>query len=55
MAITKEFKEKDPSIQVYGNTAIAGYTFEMTYEMNGKSFDDVGRDIFVLIREKVNG
>ena len=52
MAITKEFKEKDPSIQVYGNTAIAGYTFEMTYEMNGKSFDDVGRDIFVLIREE---
>ena len=52
MAIINDFKDRDPAIQIYGNTAIASYTFEMSYEMNGKSFDDVGRDIYVLKREE---
>jgi len=51
MAIIKEFKDRDPAIQVSGNTAVASYTFEMTYEMNGETFNDVGRDIYVLNRE----
>ena len=52
MAIIKEFKDTDPAIVVYGNTAIASYTFKMTYEMNNESFNDMGRDIYVLNREK---
>lgn len=51
MAIIKEFKDRDPTIQVYGNTAIASYTFEMTYEMNGEYFNDIGRDIYMLKRK----
>jgi len=46
-----EFKESNPAIDVYGNTAIATYTFEIVYEMNKQIFSDTGRDIFVLIRE----
>ena len=51
MAIIKMFKDRDPAILVYGDTAIASYTYEMTYEMNNESFNDIGRDMYVLNRE----
>ena len=51
MAIIKDFTNRDTAVEVYGNTAIASYTFEMTYEMNNQSFNDIGRDIYVLNRK----
>jgi hypothetical protein len=50
-AIIRDFKEKYPKIFVFGATAIASYIFQMSYEMNGKNFEDAGRDMFIFIRE----
>jgi uncharacterized protein (TIGR02246 family) len=41
----------NPGIDVFGNTAIATYSFEIQYEMGGERFNDTGRDIFVFVRE----
>lgn len=51
-AIIKDFKVMNPDIHVYGNTAIAIYSFEITYEMNGKRFSDTGRDVFIFTYRK---
>lgn len=36
-ATVHDFKEMDPRIYVYGNTAIATYSYKITYEMNGET------------------
>jgi len=53
-AVIKDFKQKDPRIDIYGTTAITSYSFEMTYEMNGITYQDIGRDMFVFILEGSN-
>jgi hypothetical protein len=51
-AIVREVKESDHSIDVWGDTAVASYTYEIDYEMNGKEHSDSGQDVFVFIRDK---
>jgi uncharacterized protein (TIGR02246 family) len=46
-----DFKISNPGIDVFGNTAIATYSYEIAYEMGGERFNDTGRDIFVFVRE----
>ncbi len=46
-----DFKISNPGIEVFGNTAIATYSYEIAYEMGGERFNDTGRDIFVFVRE----
>ena len=46
------WKEFDPKIQVYGDTAIVTYYFEMSCDMGGKTIQLTGRDMLVLVREK---
>ena len=50
-AAISDFKISNPGIDVFGNTAIATYTYEISYEMGGERFSDTGRDIFVFVRE----
>jgi hypothetical protein len=50
-AVVKDYKETDPEIHVWGDTAVAFYNYEIAWEMNGKSFREAGRDFFVLIFE----
>ncbi len=45
------YRESPPEIQVWGHTATAWYTFEIAWEMDGKSFQESGRDFFMLTRE----
>ena len=47
----KDLKIMNPRIDVYENTAITSYSFEITYEMKDKIFHDTGRDMFVFVRE----
>lgn len=47
----RDFKINNPGIHVFGNTAIATYSYEIAYEMGGERFNDTGRDIFVFVRE----
>src|SRR5713226_8717749 len=46
-----DFKLGEPSIDVFGNTAVATYAYEISYEMGGERFKDTGRDLFVFIRQ----
>jgi hypothetical protein len=50
-ATIHDFKELTPVIDVFGDTAIATYPFEITFEMSGETFGEAGRDLFVLVRE----
>ena len=50
-AKVNEFKLGETSIDVIEDTAIATYSYEISYEMGGEQFTDTGRDLFVFIRE----
>lgn len=40
----------EPQIHVTGDTAIATYAWDMTYEMNGRVYAESGHDLFVFTR-----
>jgi uncharacterized protein (TIGR02246 family) len=46
-----DLKLAEPMIDVFGDTAVAAYAFEISYEMGGERFKDSGRDLFVFIRQ----
>jgi uncharacterized protein (TIGR02246 family) len=46
-----DFKISNPGIDVFGDTAIATYSYDIAYEMGGERFDDTGRDVFIFVRE----
>jgi len=46
-----DFKLGKTSIDVFGETAVATYAYEISYEMGGEQFTDNGRDLFVFIRQ----
>jgi hypothetical protein len=50
-AVIKDYQESDPEIHVWASTATAFYNFEMAWEMDGKSFQESGRDFFVFAHE----
>ncbi len=43
--------ERDPQIELYGDTAVVTYYFDMSFDMAGRRIDLGGRDMFVLVRE----
>jgi hypothetical protein len=45
------WKEIDPKIQIYGQTAIVTYYFELSFEREGQMIDFEGRDMYVFIME----
>lgn len=47
-----EYKEYDPEVSVFAYTAIVRYKFDIKYEMDGKTYDETGIDLFVLIKEE---
>jgi ketosteroid isomerase-like protein len=46
-----EFKQDEPDIRIFGNTAIASYSWRIGYSMGGKDYDEKGWDIFAFMRE----
>lgn len=40
----------EPMIDLYGNTAVAAYSWEMTYSLDGREYQESGHDLFVLTR-----
>lgn len=53
-ATIQDFRESDPLIDVWGDTAVASYRFELDYEMSGQEHHDSGQDLFVFARERGN-
>lgn len=45
------WKELDPKIQMYGNTAVVTYYFDMSFDMGGQTINLDGRDMFVFVKE----
>jgi hypothetical protein len=50
-SVLKDYKESDPVINIFPNTAVVSYQFDITYEMNGKTYSEKGRDLFVFTKE----
>ncbi|TFH60376.1 MAG: DUF4440 domain-containing protein [Candidatus Zixiibacteriota bacterium] len=46
------WKELDPQIQIYGDTAIATYYYDMLFDMGGKTIASAGRDMLVFVKEE---
>lgn len=51
MAKVLSWREIDPQIQLYGNTAVVTYYFDMAFEMGGQTIKMGGRDMLVFVRE----
>ena len=51
MAKVKEYKEAEPEIDLWGNTAAATYGWEMVYELKGETYHESGWDVFVFAHD----
>ncbi|MEW6283656.1 MAG: nuclear transport factor 2 family protein, partial [Candidatus Eremiobacterota bacterium] len=49
-AKTEKFEESDFQIDILGDTAVTSYRFDMTYSVGEQSFNEAGREIWVLVR-----
>ena len=47
----KELTLGEIAVDVFADTAVATYAYEISYEMGGERFNDAGRDLFVFLRE----
>lgn len=45
------WKETDPKVQVYGDSAVVTYYYHLSLEIEGQKMDMAGRDMLVLIKE----
>ncbi len=45
------WKEIDPVIRVYGESAVVAYDFEMSFDMGGQTVNMGGRDMFLFVKE----
>ena len=43
--------ELQPSVRLFGDTAVVTYYFDMSFESNGNTIKLGGRDMYVLVRE----
>ena len=46
------WQENDPQIDVFGDTAIVSYYFDMSVDMGGHTIPMGGRDLFTFVKEK---
>ena len=51
-AVILKYQESDPQVQVWGNSALARYTFQIEYEIAGKMFADSGADLFFFTNQE---
>jgi hypothetical protein len=51
-ATVRRLKESHHHIDVWDDTAVATYRFELDYEMKGETHRDVGTDLFVFVRQQ---
>lgn len=51
VAKVQHWKEIDPKIQIYANTAVVTYYFDMAFETGGQTVKMGGRDMFVFVKE----
>ncbi len=49
-ALVLRYEEEAPKVDVFGDTAVATFQWEMAWEMGGQRSEDRGHDIYVLVR-----
>ena len=47
----RRWEEIEPQVQLYGDTAIVTYYYDMAFDMDGENYAMGGRDMFVLVKE----
>ncbi|MDR2697517.1 MAG: nuclear transport factor 2 family protein [Holophagales bacterium] len=45
------WRELNPVIHVYENAAVVAYDFDMSFDMNGNTIQQAGRDLFFVVKE----
>lgn len=45
------WEEKNPVIRVHGNAAVVAYEYTMSFDMDGRTIDSQGRDLFFFVKE----
>ena len=45
------WREIDPKIEIFGDTAIASYYFDMAFDVGGQTIRMGGRDLFTFVKE----
>lgn len=45
------WRELEPRIQIYGNTAVVTYYYDTLFDMGGQTVNRGGRDMFVFVKE----
>jgi len=51
-ATVLHFEAEEPAVDVWGDTALASYRFEIEYKAAGPVHRDAGRDVFVFTRRE---
>ncbi len=49
-ALVLRYEETEPSVDVFGDTAVASFHWEMDWEMGGQRSEEAGHDLYVLVR-----
>jgi ketosteroid isomerase-like protein len=44
------FTSEEPAIDIFGDTAIVNYAWQMTYSLSGQEYTEQGHDLFVFSR-----
>lgn len=50
-ATIHHWREVDPKVRIFGDTAIVTYYFDMSFDMQGNIVHLGGRDMYVLVRQ----
>jgi len=49
-ALVLRYEESEPSVDVFGDTAVASFRWEMAWEIGGQRSEESGHDLYVLVR-----
>ena len=49
--VIKDYKESEPDIDVWGETAVAVMPWKMTYELAGQEYTESGHDVFTFTHQ----
>ncbi len=49
-ALVLRYEEAEPTVDVFGDCAVASFRWEMAWEMGGQRAEEAGHDLYVLTR-----
>jgi ketosteroid isomerase-like protein len=51
-ALVLRYDEEEAAVDVFGETAVATFRWEMAWEMGGQRSEEGGHDVYVLLRQE---